>query len=65
MDQMMVRLPHEFPVDTVVTLIGSQKEETISVTEVASRLGTITYEVPCIISKRVPRVYTPENRFEP
>ncbi|WP_022792601.1 alanine racemase [Marinococcus halotolerans] len=65
MDQMMVRLPHEFPVDTVVTLIGSQKEETISVTEVAGRLGTITYEVPCTISKRVPRVYTPENRFNP
>lgn len=65
MDQMMVRLPHEFPVDTTVTLIGSQKEETISVTEVAGRLGTITYEVPCTISKRVPRVYTPENRFEP
>ncbi|GEK57481.1 alanine racemase [Marinococcus halophilus] len=62
MDQMMVRLPHEVPVDTEVTLIGSQREETISVTEVASRLGTITYEVPCIISKRVPRVYPPDNR---
>ncbi len=37
-------------------LIGSQEGETILAEEVASRLGTINYEVSCGISARVPRV---------
>ncbi len=31
--------------------------EEISVEEVAEKLGTISYEVVCSISQRVPRVY--------
>lgn len=57
MDQCMVRLPHQVPVGTHVTLIGSQLEESISVDEIAKKLETINYEVPCIISSRVPRSY--------
>jgi alanine racemase len=37
-------------------LIGSQGEETILAEQVASRLGTINYEVTCGISARVPRL---------
>jgi alanine racemase len=57
MDQCMVRLPHAVPVGTTVTLIGKQKNEFISVNEIAQKLETINYEVPCIISTRVPRLY--------
>jgi alanine racemase len=57
MDQCMVRLPHELPVGTKVTLIGEQNGEIISVNEIAERAETINYEIPCIISNRVPRIY--------
>ncbi|SDN81781.1 alanine racemase [Bacillus sp. OK048] len=57
MDQCMVKLPHFVPVGTTVTLIGKQNNEFISVNEIAGKLETINYEVPCIISTRVPRLY--------
>ncbi|NSL52470.1 alanine racemase [Calidifontibacillus erzurumensis] len=57
MDQMMVALPKKVPVGTEVTLIGSQGSEKISIDEVAQRLDTINYEIPCLISSRVPRTY--------
>jgi alanine racemase len=56
MDQMMVKLPGYTEPGTKVTLIGRQGEAYIPVDEVAERLGTINYEIPCIISFRVPRV---------
>jgi len=40
-----------------VVLIGSQGKEKITVDEIAKLTGTITYEVVCGISKRVPRIY--------
>lgn len=57
MDQCMVKLPYQLPVGTKVTLIGKQNEEKIPVDEVAIRLDTINYEITCMISSRVPRVY--------
>jgi alanine racemase len=39
-----------------VVLIGQQGDETITVEEVAERLGTISYEVISEILARVPRV---------
>ncbi|WP_147535910.1 alanine racemase [Bacillus marasmi] len=57
MDQCMILLPHEYPVGTQVTLIGEQVNEVISVNEIAARAETINYEIPCIISNRVPRIY--------
>nr|WP_246017921.1 alanine racemase [Mesobacillus subterraneus] len=57
MDQCMIRLPQEVPVGTIATLIGHQDGETISINEIAKKLETINYEVPCIISSRVPRLY--------
>lgn len=64
MDQCMVEVPPEMPVmagDEAV-LIGSQGRETITADEVAARLGTINYEVVCMIGARVPRVYLQEGR---
>ncbi|WAA09246.1 alanine racemase [Fervidibacillus albus] len=62
MDQCMVKLPKRYPVGTVVTLIGKQGSEYISVDEIATKLETINYEVVCLISDRVPRVYKMENQ---
>ncbi|WHY92194.1 alanine racemase [Neobacillus cucumis] len=57
MDQFMVRLPHEVPVGTNVILIGKDTNQFISINEIAKKMETINYEVPCIITNRVPRLY--------
>ncbi|AGK51971.1 alanine racemase [Bacillus sp. 1NLA3E] len=57
MDQCMIKLPYEMQVGTKVTLIGEQDGDMISVNEIAKRAETINYEIPCIISNRVPRIY--------
>jgi alanine racemase len=38
-------------------LIGRQGEERITADEIARKIGSIPYEVLCLIGKRVPRVY--------
>jgi alanine racemase len=57
MDQCMVRLPGPVPLGTKVTLIGNQLGDQISSNEIAAKLDTINYEIPCMISSRVPRIY--------
>jgi len=59
MDQMMIRLPKKVPMGTKVELIGKN----MPVERVAKELGTITYEVLCLISDRVPRVYFRNNEM--
>ncbi len=57
MDQVMVDVT-DIPgveVGDVATLWGS---DTLTVDEAAGWLDTINYELPCLVSKRVPRVYT-------
>ncbi|MCB9897404.1 MAG: alanine racemase [Planctomycetes bacterium] len=44
-------------VGDVVTFLGADGEHVLSVPEVASRIGTIPYEVTCAVGKRVARVY--------
>jgi alanine racemase len=39
-----------------VVLIGEQKESRITATELAQLSGTISYEVLCAVSARVPRI---------
>ncbi|MDG4657911.1 alanine racemase [Ectobacillus antri] len=63
MDQMMIRLPYDMPIGTQVTLIGRQKEENVSVDDVASYLDTINYEVPCMVNFRVPRVFRQNGKI--
>jgi alanine racemase len=57
MDNVTIDLGPETEVEpgAPAVLIGSQGGETILAEEVASRLGTINYEVTCGISQRVPR----------
>jgi alanine racemase len=58
MDQCMVRLDDDaFVPGEEVVLIGRQDREVISAEEVAARLGTINYEITCMVASRVPRVY--------
>ncbi len=57
MDQMMVRLPHEYPTGTTVTLVGNDHGATITLQDVADYCGTIHYELACGFTTRVPRVY--------
>lgn len=57
MDQCMVKLPKEMKVGEKVTLIGKQGDEEIPVEEWATRLDTIPYEIPVLLTARVPRVY--------
>ncbi|MDQ0256134.1 alanine racemase [Evansella vedderi] len=62
MDQMMISLSNPVEIGTKVTLIGRQGKELIPVDEIAKRLNTINYEVPCIIGYRVPRIYLKHNK---
>lgn len=63
MDQMMVRLPERLPAGTQVTLIGVQGQEEVTADDAAEVLETINYEIPCMISERVPRVYKRHNEI--
>lgn len=57
MDQCMIALPREYKVGEKVTLIGKQQGQYISIDEWAAKLQTINYEVSCILTARVPRIY--------
>lgn len=57
MDQLMIRLPRAFPTGTKVTLIGENNGATITIEGIAEYLGTINYEVICLLSNRIPREY--------
>lgn len=45
-----------------VVLIGSQGGETITADEVAVKLGTLNYEITCMIADRVPRVFMRDGK---
>ena len=64
MDQHMVDVTHipEVSLHDEVVIIGRQGEEAIAVEEVAELAQTISYEVLCAVSARVPRVYLREGR---
>lgn len=57
MDQCMVRLNEQVPVGEKVQLIGKQRDGMVRIDEWAEKLGTIPYEIPCILTKRIPRMY--------
>ena len=44
-------------------IFGRQGEGFVSADEVADRIGTINYEVTCMVSRRVPRVYIRGGRW--
>ena len=62
MDQTMILLDKSYPIGTKVTLIGKQQNSYISMDDLAQYLGTINYEIPCMINERVPRLYKSKRR---
>lgn len=60
MDQCMIDVTnvHNISIGDEVTLFGADKEAVLPVEELAEIIGTINYELPCVISSRVPRCYT-------
>jgi len=59
MDQFMVDVSHieDVCVEDEVVVFGTQGNRCIPIEEIAQQLGTINYEVMCMIGKRVPRLY--------
>ncbi|MDY0074386.1 MAG: alanine racemase [Acholeplasmataceae bacterium] len=57
MDACFVKVDDSIKLNDEVTLFGGK----ITTDEVASRLNTISYEIVCQISKRVPRIYIKEE----
>lgn len=56
MDQITIRLPRYYALGEKVTLIGKDKENSISVQNWADHIGTINYEVVCLLTDRLPRI---------
>lgn len=57
MDQITIRLPKPYPLGTKVTLIGQDGDREITVQDWADYVGTINYEVVCLLSSRIYRQY--------
>lgn len=65
MDQCMLDvtdLMSEVHVGDEVVLFGKQGDKEITIEEIASSIGTINYELVCIIGKRIPRVYLQDGK---
>ncbi|MUG73937.1 MULTISPECIES: alanine racemase [Paenibacillus] len=64
MDQCMVNATGiaDISMEEEVVILGAQGSERITAEEHASWLGTINYEIVCMISHRVPRVYVKDGR---
>ncbi len=65
MDQCMIDVTgiEDVTVGDEVVLFGEQEGEMIHIDELAEKLGTINYEIACMISKRVPRVYIKSGKI--
>jgi len=58
MDQLMVNTGDDkIEIGDEVVLIGRMEREEIRATELAEKIGTIPYEITCMINARVPRIY--------
>jgi len=66
MDQCMVDvtdLDSEVRMGDEVVVLGRQGENEITAEDLASAIGTINYEVVCLIGKRVPRFYIEDGKI--
>ena len=57
MDQCLIRVDGPAAAGDEVVLIGRQGEDEVTVEELADIIGTINYEVVCMLNSRVPRRY--------
>ncbi|MBQ4283857.1 MAG: alanine racemase [Lachnospira sp.] len=65
MDQLMIDVTEipDVKRNDVVTLIGKDKDEVITVEEISELAGTFNYEFVCDLNKRIPRNYYMEGRY--
>ncbi|MCL5772927.1 MAG: alanine racemase [Firmicutes bacterium] len=66
MDQFMVNVSAIKGVTTgdEAVLIGKQGDKVISIDEMAKAAGTINYELVCLMSRRIPRIYLEKGKAE-
>lgn len=66
MDQMMIDVTNIEDVKSgdEVTIFGCDGQEEIFVDDLADKIGTINYEIVCLIGKRVPRIYINNGKIE-
>lgn len=57
MDSMMIKVDQYYEPGKRVTLIGENNGDFITMEDVASHLGTIGYEIPVMLTSRIPREY--------
>lgn len=59
MDQCMVDVTDvpDASENSIVTVIGPDGDDAVTMEEIAGKMGTINYETACLIGKRVPRVF--------
>ncbi len=62
MDQAMMAADQTVKIGDTVTLFGCADGEFKSIDELANAIGTINYEIVCMIGKRVPRCYLKNNQ---
>ena len=60
MDQSMVKVDNNTKIGDIVIIFGEKEEERIERFE--ERLGTINYELLCMVQRRIPRVYFVEGK---
>lgn len=66
MDQCMIDITDvngDVGVGDEVVLFGRQNGSEIKIEDIAQNIGTINYEVVCIIGKRIPRVYWKDGKL--
>ena len=64
MDQFMVDVTGlDVAEGDLVTLVGTDGDETITIDDLANIVGTINYEIVCDVGKRVPRVYLRDGKI--
>ncbi len=64
MDQFMVDVTDmEVSVGDLVTLVGTEGKESITVDELAALAGTFPYEFVCNLGKRIPRVFIKNQKI--
>ncbi len=65
MDQCMIDVSHipDVSVNDEVVLFGYGKEGYPHVDEIAEKIGTINYEIVCMVGRRIPRVYISQGKI--
>ncbi len=66
MDQCMIDVTDvegDVNVGDEAVLFGSQNGNEIKIEDLADKIGTINYEIACIIGKRIPRVYWKDGKL--